>query len=322
MSIDHPMPYGSAGQEPVEPVGFDPGTWLSPPPVRPKFQNRWGRHIVLFLLTLGTTTAVEMSAPGPGAGFGWRNVLDGLRYSLPLLAILGAHEFGHYLLCRRHDVDATLPYFIPAPPMLVLTGTFGAVIRIREAFPSKKALFDIGVAGPIAGFVVLLPFLYWGVGLSQVVPTPHSGPVIYFGEPLLFKLVEWLQFGTLPDGYDIVLHPMGFAAWVGMLVTALNLMPFGQLDGGHIAYSVFGRRARMVSILTLSIVVLLTLQSISWAGVTLMMLVMALFLGVRHPRVIDEGVPLDPRRTAVALFALIMFVLCFTPVPIHLLLNQ
>ena len=245
----------------------------------------------------------------------------GLTYSLPLIVILGAHEFGHYAYCRIHKVDATLPYFLPFP--IALTGTLGAVIRIREAFPSKRALFDIGVAGPIAGFVALLPFLWWGVTLSGVVKFPDTGDVIYFGEPLLFQAVARLHFGTLPEGFDIVLHPMGFAAWFGMLATALNLLPFGQLDGGHIAYALFGRRAAWVSAATLVTAVLLfAFESTSWFFVALMMVVMAFLLGLRHPRVVDEHAPLDRGRVVVAAIALVIFVVCFTPVPIETFLER
>jgi membrane-associated protease RseP (regulator of RpoE activity) len=238
-----------------------------------------------------------------------------LTYSIPLLVILGAHEFGHYAYCRRHQVDATLPYFIPAP--IPLTGTLGAVIRIREAFPSKKALFDIGVAGPIAGFVALIPFLIWGMQLSVAIPVPESADLLYFGEPRLLKAAAYLKFGTLPEGVDIFLHPMGFAAWFGILATALNLLPFGQLDGGHIAYAVLGRRAAWVSGATLLGAVVLTVISSSWFAMALMLLVMAFLLGIRHPRIIDEDTPLDAGRVAVAVFALVMFIVCFTPVPIE-----
>ena len=240
----------------------------------------------------------------------------GLIYSVPILLILGAHEFGHYYYCRKHQVDASLPYFLPTP-LPLFTGTFGAVIRIRQAFPSVRALFDIGIAGPIAGFVVLLPFLYWGVTLSGVVKIPASAEVIYFGEPLLFKAVARWHFGALPPGFDIVLHPMGFAAWFGMLATAMNLLPFGQLDGGHIAYAVFGPRARYLSMATLLIIGLLMIWSFSWISMALIMLAMAFFLGFRHPPIVDEGTPLDARRQIVALVALAIFVLCFTPVPIQ-----
>jgi membrane-associated protease RseP (regulator of RpoE activity) len=281
-----------------------------PPPL--KFQHRYVRHIVFFLLTLCTTTIAGALGAGenPFASFTWATLAPGLSYSLPLLAILSAHEFGHYFACRYHNVDATLPYFIPAP--LPLTGTLGAVIRIREAFPSKRALFDIGVAGPIAGFVALLPFLYWGMSLSRLMPVPADGSAIYFGEPLLWKLLERWQFGVIPDGVDVFLHPMGFAAWWGMLATALNLLPFGQLDGGHIMYANLGRRASTISIATLVLVVLLTLRSPSWVSMALMLVAMAVFFGFRHPRVLDDEVPLDAPRRLVAVLAILIFVLCLT----------
>lgn len=277
--------------------------WL--PPARRKFQHRYTRHIVLFVLTLATTTLVGAT----------RTVWDGLWYSLPLLTILGAHEFGHYWQCRVHDVDATLPYFLPLP--LPPTGTLGAVIRIREAFPSKQALFDIGVAGPIAGFVTLLPFLWLGLRMSTVMPTTTQGLEWHLGDPLLVQAFVWLHFGTLREGYDVVLHPMGFAAWWGLLATALNLMPFGQLDGGHIVYSILGRRSWWVSVATLASACLLIFWSYSWISMTIMLLAMALFLGVRHPRIVDEDTPLDPRRRFIAFCALVIFILSFTPVPIE-----
>lgn len=318
----------------------------APPPDPPKFQHRYRPHVVLFLLTLLTTTmsggchylGFSVSTGGvlpdvPQAAsfldglwliltalFAPGFLLSGLWYSLPLLAILGAHEFGHYWYCRVHNVDATLPYFLPAP--VPLTGTLGAVIRIREVFPSNRALFDIGVAGPIAGFVVLIPFLYWGLAMSVVVQFPPDAELWYFGEPLLLKALAWLRFGVPPEGYDLTLHPLGFAAWFGMLATALNLMPFGQLDGGHIAYALLGRRSAYVSIGTLAVAVGLTIYSQSWLAVTLMMLAMAWFLGVRHPRVIDEGAPLGPGRTLVALLAVVIFIICFTPVPIDVFVGK
>ncbi len=305
----------------------------------PKFQHRWTRHIILFVITLGTTTVAgamaysgfqsvaEVSGPfgvvaAAGAPSLWSLLAHGLWYSLPVLLILGSHEFGHYALCRVHDVNATLPYFIPAPAPPLIMGTFGAVIRIREAFPSKRALFDIGVAGPIAGFIVLVPFLYWGIALSRIVPVTHDAGTLYFGEPLLYKAFAWLHFGTIPAGYDVSLHPMAFAAWWGMLATALNLMPFGQLDGGHVIYSVVGPRAWWISVGTLIAAGLLTFQSISWISMTVLMVGMAFFLGFRHPRVIDEDTPLDPRRRLIALFAVVIFILCFTPVPIETLFGH
>jgi membrane-associated protease RseP (regulator of RpoE activity) len=302
-----------------------PPGW-APWPVRPKFQHRYGIHLLLFGLTFFTTTFAQSigalwmtgGAIGLHTVFKWELFTAGLWYSLPLLTILSAHEFGHYFACRRHNVDATLPYFLPAP--LPLTGTLGAVIRIKEPFPSKRALFDIGVAGPIAGFVALLPLLYWGMHLSAVERLPaESGGIIYFGEPLLWKALEYVTFGPVPDGSDVMVHPLGFAAWWGMLATALNLLPFGQLDGGHIMYATLGRHAARLSRVTLVAVVLLTVQSASWAAMALMMIVMAFYFGFRHPRVVNEDITLTPARQAVAVAALIVFVLCFSPVPIQIL---
>ena len=293
----------------------------------PKFQHRYRKHVVLFLLTLFTATFRELFeyilAFRPDliprhvevvGGFGAFLRL-GLWYSLPMLTILGAHEFGHYWYCRRHNVDATLPYFLPAP--MPLTGTLGAVIRIKERFQTRAALFDIAIAGPIAGFVMLLPFLYFGVKYSQVAVIPENYQGLYFGEPLLFRIVAYARFGTLPEGSDIFLHPLGMAAWFGMLATALNLLPFGQLDGGHISYAVLGRRAWVISLVTLVTTLVLTVFSASWFLTAVIMLAMALFLGLRHPDVIDDR-PLDARRRMVAVLAIIMLILCFTPVPIQL----
>lgn len=313
------------------PPGFhDDVAWVVNPPRR-KFQHRWGIHLALFALTLFTTTFAGQTtdlvmAPfywvwtqsffNPLDAFTWDALIAGLGYSIPVMSILTAHELGHYFACRAYNVDATLPYFLPAP--ITFTGTLGAVIRIREPFPSKRALFDIGVAGPIAGFVVLVPFLVWGLWLSDVRPVP-GGEHIYFGEPLLWKTLEWLRFGAVPDGYDVYTHPMGIAAWFGMLATALNLLPFGQLDGGHIIYSVFGARAARISMATLGLVVVLTFWTVSWVLFAVMLIAMAYLVGFQHPRVWDEHIPLDPGRRAIALFAVIIFILCFTPVPIEII---
>jgi membrane-associated protease RseP (regulator of RpoE activity) len=231
-----------------------------------------------------------------------------------LLGILGAHEFGHYYYCRRYNVDATLPYFIPAP--VLLTGTLGAVIRIREPFPTRTVLFDIGVGGPIAGFLVLVPALFIGMSMSSLVPVPTGPGVFYMGEPLLFKLAAWLEFGPIPADQTINIHPVVFAAWFGMLATALNLLPFGQLDGGHITYATLRRWSTPISLATVGTAILMTYNSTSWVFMTFMMLIMLVLLGPRHPRVIYEHEPLARGRRLVALFALVMFILCFTPVPL------
>jgi membrane-associated protease RseP (regulator of RpoE activity) len=246
----------------------------------------------------------------------WALVGHATVYAAAILAILGAHEMGHYLACRYYQVDCTLPYFLPLP-LISISGTLGAVIKIREAFPNRKALFDIGIAGPIAGFIVLVPVLVFALQRSTLIAaTPPSAGTLYFGEPLLFKALTWLKFGSVSDAYQLNLHPIGFAAWFGMLATAWNLLPFGQLDGGHLTYATLGDRSRHVSIVTVAGAILMCFVSVNWVVMTLMMLAMLYFLGPRHPRVIDEDEPLGRGRTVLAIVAAIMFALCFTPVPL------
>jgi membrane-associated protease RseP (regulator of RpoE activity) len=243
-------------------------------------------------------------------------LLNGLWYSVSILAILGAHEFGHYYACRYYGVDASLPYFLPAP--LPLTGTLGAFIRIRQIIPGKRELFDIGIAGPIAGFLVAIPVLLVGMSLSRLTPLPDdTRGFVELGEPLLFKGAAWLFWGSPPSGYSINMHPMAFAAWFGMLATALNLFPIGQLDGGHISYAVLGRKSTFVTLGTLGGLIGLTFVSSSWLVWTVLTVVMLLAFGPRHPRTVDEDVPLDRTRLWLAAGALLMFIVCFTPAPIE-----
>ena len=269
---------------------------------RVKFQNRLWLHSLLFLLTIAST---------------W--LTGGWSYSLTILAILGCHEFGHYFMCRYYDVDASLPYFLPVP--ISLTGTLGAFIRIREPIQNKRMFFDIGIAGPIAGFLVAVPALFVGVYLSRVAPI-EPGDGLWLGEPLLFKMASRVFWGPMPDGYTLVLHPIGFAAWFGMLATALNLFPFGQLDGGHISYAVLGRRSTYVTIAMIGVAIALSYLSMSWLAWTVLMIVMLFAFGVRHPRTYDEEEPLDRTRLILAAFAVLMFALCFTPAPIELLIRR
>ena len=242
-------------------------------------------------------------------------ILQGLWYSATILLILGAHELGHYLACRYYQVDASLPFFIPMP--LVLTGTLGAFIRIREPIPTKRMLFDIGIAGPLAGFVFALPALFIGVALSPVVPVPENLVGFHLGEPLLFRAASWLTWGPIANGYSLNLHPMAFAAWFGLLATALNLFPIGQLDGGHISYAVLGRRSTAITLASIGAAVGLTFLSTSWMVWTFLLVAMTLAMGPRHPRTMDEDVPLDRTRIWLAVLALVIFILCFTPNPLE-----
>lgn len=319
------FPPGDSGfsGDPYSPEPFEPA--YSFPPRRRKFVSNIWLHAGLFVLTLLSTTYIGIQHyAGFLSDFGrqpvavdWNLLTGGLWFSLAVLAILGAHEMGHYVYCRRYDIDATLPFFLPMP--FIFSGTFGAVIKIREPFPNRTALFDIGIAGPIAGFIVLVPVTFLGIALSTVVPSPPAENIgAHFGEPLLFQWISGIVWGTYPAGHELNAHPIVWAAWFGMLATALNLLPFGQLDGGHITYATLGRASTPISVATVAAAVVMTFVSLSWLFMTVMMVLMLFLLGPRHPRVIYEHEPLGPGRTALAVFALVMLVICFTPVPVEL----
>jgi membrane-associated protease RseP (regulator of RpoE activity) len=284
------------------------------------------RHVLLFVLTIATTTLAgalhyasfvsDFDSTAPTLSL-TSFLLHGLWYSGTILAILGCHELGHYFACRYYDVDASLPFFLPVP--LPLTGTFGAFIRIREPIPTKQMLFDIGIAGPIAGFLVALPALFIGVAMSRVtqLPSGDMSGMMSLGEPLAFKAATWLLWGRVADGYSLNLHPMAFAAWFGLLATALNLFPIGQLDGGHISYAVLGRRSSQLTLVMIGVAVLLAYTSSSWIVWTGLMIGMLFFFGRHHPRTFDEDQPLDRTRLLLAIVALAMLIVCFTPAPIE-----
>jgi membrane-associated protease RseP (regulator of RpoE activity) len=282
-------------------------------------------HALLLLATLLTTTLVGMQhwlsfqffmGRTPGRLSVWSVVAGGLWYSVALLAILGAHEMGHYLACVRYKVNASLPYFLPVPPPFI-AGTMGAFIKIRAPIRTKRQLFDIGIAGPLAGFAVTVPVLFLGLALSTVVPEPKNIPVQEFADPLLFKLADWIVLGRLRDGLMLNAHPLVFAAWFGCLATSLNLFPIGQLDGGHIAYAVLGRRSTVVTFGALACTVGLTFVSLSWLAWTVLIVVMLYAFGPHHPRTVDEDVPLGRGRLALAAAAVAMLVLCFMASPIN-----
>jgi membrane-associated protease RseP (regulator of RpoE activity) len=288
----------------------------------PRSGDRAWLHLLLFILTLLTATYAgtghyrafisDFDRPLDLALF-----LNGLWYSGTILAILTAHEMGHYLYCRRYDLDASLPYFLPAP--LLLTGTLGAVIRIREPFHTRTQLFDVGIAGPLAGLIVLIPALFYGLNLSTIVPSPTDGVVLYLGEPLLFQWAAYLILGPIADGQTINIHPIVFACWFGMLATALNLVPFGQFDGGHILYAVFGDRvARQVSALAVLMSAGLVALSWTWVLPAVLMAVMWRLMGLRHPSPLNPYEPLAPGRIVLAVIALIAFAVCFTPAPLRI----
>jgi membrane-associated protease RseP (regulator of RpoE activity) len=324
----------SANGYPPAPAAYPHHEMFDAPwaPARP--QHRYWLHALLLLLTLLTTTIVgsEMAhsfAAGRPFDFEtnllqytrlWHDpsfLLDGLPFSLTLLTILMAHEMGHYLAARYYHVDATLPFFMPAPTLL---GTFGAFIRIRSAILTKRILFDIGVGGPLAGFAMLIVPLIVGVSLSKVVHGIGSHGELVFGTPLIVRLFEWLIFPGVPVG-DIYLHPVARAAWVGLLATALNLLPIGQLDGGHVLYAFLGEKTRIWSRFAVGMLAVLGLVQLFTSAYKMgyMWLFWAIFLlifGMRHPAIVDPS-PVGRTRTWLAIVALIIFLLSFTAAPIR-----
>ena len=289
----------------------------------PRRRERTWLHVALFLATVLTTMFWgRMHYAGFLANFSSSELpevswIHGAWYSWTILAILGTHELGHYYACRYYKIDASPPFFLPAP---ILTGTFGAVIRIRKRIPTKAILFDVGVAGPIAGFIVAVPTLFLGLWLSRITKLPSGDTsFITLGEPLLFQAAAWLVWGSTPEGYSINLHPMGFAAWFGLIATALNLFPIAQLDGGHISYAAFGRKSTTVTVVSLIALLGLGFVTPSWFVLASFLLIMMIVSGgLRHPPTLDEHVPLDRTRLWVAVAAVVIFALCFTPAPVDI----
>jgi len=279
--------------------------------------SRWALPLVLFFLTVFTTLwagayqAYSGTIRGPG-NFLWEHpdmLWNGIPFAGTLLFILVTHELGHFVLSKIHRVPASLPLFIPGPPHFI--GTFGAIIRMRGPILNRRALFDIGVAGPLAGFIVAIVALIVGLSLSTIVDrTATYG--LQLGEPLLLKFMAWLIMGSLPPEADVLLHPVAFAAWFGLFVTSLNLLPIGQLDGGHVAYALWGTRQRTLAFAVLPL--LIVLGFVGWPG-WFVWAFMAGIWGLGHPPVVDPDVPLGRGRMLVGWIALAVFVLTFAPVP-------
>ena len=284
-------------------------------------RSRVAVNVVLFVLTLVSTLLAGMQFVGSPTfdalrrDPSWWSLLSGVPFALTLLMTLGLHEFGHYFTARYHGVSVSLPYFIPVPPPF-LFGTLGAVIRMRSPAQDRNALFDIAVAGPLAGLAIALPALVIGIHWSVVAPV-LPGAWVTFGDSALTQLLVGLKFGTIPAGMKLYTHPVFDAAWVGLLVTALNLMPVGQLDGGRIAYAIFGRRHRVVGMVTF--VALLALGIVTWSlNWVVWGLFVLFFVGFHHGPPLDDLTPLSPGRRALGLACLVLLILLVPPVPIDI----
>jgi len=291
------------------------------PVIKPKKQ-RVIINVLLFLATVCTTVGAGAMLEGVNPLVHPEELTRGFPFSFALIFILLSHEFGHYISSRIHRIDATLPYFIPAPTFI---GTFGAFIKMRSPVLDRKALLDVGAAGPITGFIVALPFLIIGLMLSEVktmATAPEGG--LFIGSSLLLSFLTRIIFGNLPDTQQIFLHPVAFAGWIGLLVTSLNLLPVGQLDGGHIAYAVFGEKQEKISRFTFVALIalgsykwigqLFNLQIPGWEGWIIWALLLQ-FMGLKHPRPINHWIELDRKRKVIGWIALAIFVITFTPVP-------
>jgi len=256
--------------------------------------RRYTLHIVLFILTVASTL-----------------IVGGPAYSFTIILILLGHEMGHYFMSRRHQIRATLPFFLPLP--LPPFGTLGAVIRMESSISSRKALFDTGVAGPFTSLILSIPAIVIGLTISQVIPASHvKGEMIRLGDPLLFTFIQHLVMRDVPTNYEIVLHPIAYAGWVGLFVTALNLLPVGQLDGGHIAYALFGRRSRAIFLITIAVMAFITIfYNPGW----LLLVILFIIFGFRHPSPMDDQTPLDGKRKFLGGLAFFAFILSFTPTP-------
>ena len=296
-------------------------------------RTHWRRPAVLFACTFLTTlvsgTIMEHPAVPPLVVlFTLLSVpsllLDGLPFSLSVLGILMAHEMGHYLYARWYGVHTSLPHFIPSPLVFITPnpGTFGAVIVTKAPYPNRQALMDIGAAGPIAGFIVAVPIMAYSLVGARVDLIPGEGEGLYLGEPLVFQALAYLIHGPLPEDYTIYLDSVGLAAWFGCLVTMLNLLPVGQLDGGHILYAftggaVRGRRLqRNLAIASFLALAVLGMYSPGWWVFGALLLLMGRFSGFRHPTPIDDAAPLPRHSKWLGWLAVLVFIQTCMPVPI------
>jgi len=296
---------------PVAPDEDDAEEWSEEDP--PRF-SAFALPCLLFVLTVFTVlwAGAYQTNTNPLVG-PWNFLVDdpgslwkGIPFAATLLGILVTHELGHYVFSRLHGVPTSLPLFVPGLPHFV--GTFGAIIRMRAPLTDRRALFDIGVAGPIAGFVVAVIALVIGLRLSTVVPIQGSYGM-HLGEPLLLQFASWVVIGPLSPTADVILHPVGFAAWFGLFITSLNLLPIGQLDGGHVAYALLGERQRSVAVALVPI--LMVFGWLGWKG-WFLWVGLAGLMGLAHPPVRNPGRELGATRVLIGWIALLIFAVTFS----------
>lgn len=301
-------PYLGARYDEVvaSPVEAPPPQPVEPPPRHSNYQRKWFGPLLLYVLTCISTYVAYRGIHGGTAE-------ESLLYAGAIMLMLTAHEMGHFIQTLRYHVQASFPIFLPMPSII---GTLGAVIRMRGYIGSRKALFDIGISGPLAGLVPAMLFTIVGLHYSQFVPIPPPNPnmpIRSFGDPLVIKFLVYVIKGPVPPGQDVLLNPLLFAGWVGMLLTSLNLFPIGQLDGGHILYALFRRHSHPVA----EVVLLAAVAAVVWFGLWIwtLMLGLLVLMGPRHPPTADDDMPLGTGRIVLGLLTLLFPVIGFTPMP-------
>lgn len=278
------------------------------PPEKPKY----ALNLILFAVTFITTS---IAGAFEGDTF-LESIASGMPYSITLMSILLAHEMGHYLAAKKFGVSATLPYFIPFPSLI---GTMGAVIKTKSPIPHRRALLYIGAAGPIAGFVLSLAASVYGISVSEIKMIPQAGPdgaFPVFGDSILFWLIVNFFHGTIPAGYDVFLSPYAWAGWIGFLVTSINLIPIGQLDGGHILYALIGKKQKIVGWIALASLALL---SLFWYGWVVWILLTLIVLMIAHPPV-PEGPKLTKAERITGWICVLILILTFIPKPVNIII--
>lgn len=268
---------------------------------------------MLFILTLLSTLTVGAVQSGVDVLKTPGEIYKGIPFAVTLMVILLSHELSHYFTSKRHGVKATLPYFIPAPTII---GTFGAFIKMKSPIVTRQSLIDIGASGPIAGFVISVIATIVGLSMSEVVTTTRTAGALNLGDSILFSFLSRAILGVTSHGQDVLLNPVAFAGWIGLFVTSINLIPVGQLDGGHIAYALLGERQVQLSVVL--IIIMAALGFFLWEGWGVWAILL-LILGFRHPPVLYWEVPLDNKRKFIGWSALVIFILTFIPVPFQIL---
>lgn len=284
-------------------------------PRSPAIPPEWRKNLLFFMLTVLSTLWAGAFLEGAAWDFFLREplrIVEGVPFSAALMGILATHEFGHYVAARRYGLNVSLPFFIPLP-LLSPIGTLGAVIKMRTPIYTKRMLLDVGAAGPLAGIAVAIPIAIYGIVNSPTLPAGRSG--LLLGEPLLFKAMVALFSPSMSPSEELYLNSVAFAGWIGLFVTALNMLPVGQLDGGHVLYAMFGRLQHVIGYVFFAAILVMGLW---WPGWFLWAFLLLAVIRIKHPPVLDPEIGLDRRRHIVGWLAIGCLVLCFAPVPFQI----